>query len=515
MNRSEMLQRLYNKKKLYKGFDYDALWHPPISAYMGFDDVKRLNQIALSAKLNGRPHEKYYMMDEIVRPRGFTRFHAGTNRLVYKSEYDDTFLLKIGIDRVGITDNPSEFYAQNMLRPFCDKIFDVTSCGTVALVERGDPIRNRQQFEEFAEEIFYIIVTEFRGLVLEDIGTNFFMNWAIRKNFGPMLIDFPYTYAMDINKMHCTEVDKVTGLKCPGLIDYDTGFNTLICELCGARYTARELAKSNQVISAKSVLDRTKELGTMEKIIVYVTRNGVKYPCNMADDSIIKSASRHRKDKRTEGKYDNFVQEINAKGEELLHVEGVGTLKRIDDPAPSINEVAETAPSNINLNNPEKETVDKDIIGEVKVDIPEVINIEPTEDIEEEAKEEAVELSAKARMKREDIEDQVNAIEDEFCNKYSDKYNENQLITFRDDLIKYATEHVVKKFEVDEASAERIVREMVEEDFPLSITQPPYKPQEEEIVEEEPNKYEKLAEELGIEEEAPQKRSKRRIEEDF
>ena len=506
MTRNEMLQRLYNKKKLYKNFDFDALWHPPISAYLGADDVRRMNQIALSAKLNGRPHEKYHMLDEIVRPRGFTRFHAGTNRLVYKSEYDDTFLLKVGIDRVGITDNPSEFYAQNMLKPFCDKIFDVSPCGTVGLVERGDPIRNRQQFEEFAEEIFYIIVTEFRGLVLEDIGTNFFMNWAIRKNFGPMLIDFPYTYAMDINKMHCTEVDRVTGLKCPGLIDYDAGFNTLICEVCGARYTARELAKSNQVISIKSALERSKEIGTMEKIIVYVTRNGVKYPCNMVDDAIIKSASRHRKDKKTERKYDKFVQEINDKGEEFLHVPGLGTLKKIDEPAPVVNE-------KVDLNAPPEEAKSDELVGEVK--IPEVINIEPTEDIEETQNDEVVEVSAKARMKREEIEDRVNALEDEFCKKYEDKYDEDQIITFQDDLTKYTVERIIKMFEIDEVSAEKIVRDIVEEDFPKKTTSVDTHENESESDHEDTenaDKYEELAEQYGVDEEAPQKRSKKKLE---
>ena len=509
MNRNEMLQRLYNKKKLYKGFDFEALWHPPISAYLSAEDVNRLNQIALSAKLNGRPYEKYQMIDDILRFRGFTRFHAGTNRLVYKSEYDDTFLLKVGIDRVGITDNPSEFYAQNMIKPFCDKIFDVTPCGTVALVERCDPIKNRQQFEEIADEVFFIIVTEFAGLVLEDIGTNFFMNWAVRKNFGPVLIDFPYTYAMDLEKMHCVEVDKVNGLKCPGLIDYDAGFNTLICEVCGTRYTARELAKANQVISIKSALERTKELGTVEKIIVYVTKNGNKYPCGMAEDSVIKSAARHRKDKKVQNKYEKFTQEINEKGEELLHVEGVGTLKRIDDPAPITSESLNSA---INLNSP-SESTENELVGEVKVDVPEVINIEPTEEIEEEAKDTKKKkaVSAKTRMKRKGIDKRIKEIEEEFYNLYGDKYDEDHVLSFQDDLTKYAVEIVIKEFEIDSDSAEKVVREIVEADYPVEI-------KDDHEVE---DKYEALAEEI---EEKPKKKaakkstkkpSKKKLEEDY
>ena len=302
MDREQLLNKIYQKKSTdRKGFDFDSLWHPPISQYLTTQDVQQLNAIALSAKYNARPKEKYKMMDDILRQRGFTRFHAGTNRLVYKSEYDSSFVLKVGIDKVGITDNPAEYYNQFVLKPFCCKIFDVTPCGTVAMVERVNPIKNRQQFKEIANDVFFTIVAEFTGLIMEDIGCNFFMNWGTRDGFGPVILDYPYTYSMDLSKMKCTHIDKQTGKVCGGLIDYDIGFNTLVCECCGARYTARELGKTNHASTIEmklSDLEKKVKENNMEKFIVSATINGKTFSNgSQVDDSMIKPVNRQRADK--------------------------------------------------------------------------------------------------------------------------------------------------------------------------------------------------------------------------
>ena len=116
-------------------------------------------------------------------------------------------------------------------------------------------------------------------------------------------------------------------------------------------------------------------------------------------------------------------------------------------------------------------------------------------------------------MKREEIEDHVNALEDEFCKKYEDKYDEDQIITFQNDLIKYAVERIVKTFEIDEVSAEKIVRDIVEEDFPKKTTSvDTHEDESNHDDTENADKYEELAEQYGVDEEAPQKRSKKKLE---
>ena len=70
-------------------------------------------------------------------------------------------------------------------------------------------------------------------------------------------------------------------------------------------------------------------------------------------------------------------------------------------------------------------------------------------------------------------------------------------------------------FEIDEVSAEKIVRDIVEEDFPKKTTSVDTHEDESESDHEDTesdDKYEELAEQYGVDEEAPQKRSKKKLE---
>ena len=92
MTREEKILKIYNKKKLVNGFDYDILLHYPLSYLFHPTDYDQLRYIATSAKLMGKPKLKYQMIDDVMRYRGFTKLHAGTNRVVYKSEYDPSLI---------------------------------------------------------------------------------------------------------------------------------------------------------------------------------------------------------------------------------------------------------------------------------------------------------------------------------------------------------------------------------------------------------------------------------------
>lgn len=65
-------------------------------------------------------------------------------------------------------------------------------------------------------------------------------------------MDYPYLFELDGNKLYCNQTLE-TGHKCTGIIDYDSGFNNLICSTCGKRYLATELqkAKENKLIFMK------------------------------------------------------------------------------------------------------------------------------------------------------------------------------------------------------------------------------------------------------------------------
>lgn len=234
---------LMTKDKDPMEFQFDNLWIPPMHFYLSNYDIDQLRQIATSVRLSSKVQKKYDMIDKIMTSRGFKRFSGGTNRVVYRHTEDTRFLAKIAVDKVGMQDNPLEYKNQFLLKPFVAKMFYVSPCGTVGFAERVLPIKRKEEFKEVASDIFDIIVNKIIGLyVVEDIGTKFFMNWGIRAGFGPVLLDYPYVYELDGDKLWCTKpFPELPGGICNGEIDYDAGFNYLVCTRCGKRYLATNL----------------------------------------------------------------------------------------------------------------------------------------------------------------------------------------------------------------------------------------------------------------------------------
>ena len=249
MAKANVLQSLYTKRKSPLEFNFDMLTAPPLLALLTPQDINDLNRIARSVKLAGKIDEKYRLIDQIMTNRGFVKLHAGTNRVVYRFIEDQRFVIKVAVDRVGLGDNPAEYKNQFLLKPFVTKVFEVSPCGTVGLFERVDAIMSREEFLSVADDIFNLITKFFVGkYVLEDFGSHYFMNWAVRKNYGPVLLDFPYVYELDGNKLYCNAkpIPGRRDIVCGGEIDYDDGFNNLICTKCGRPYQARDLKKAEE-----------------------------------------------------------------------------------------------------------------------------------------------------------------------------------------------------------------------------------------------------------------------------
>ncbi len=511
MNRVDRLNQIYFQKKLYHGFDYDSLYHPPIKEYLSETDVANLNYIATSAKLNGKSKEKFRMIDHIMRMRGFTRFHAGTNRLVYKSEFDSSFVMKVGIDKVGITDNPSEFYNQEVLKPFCCKVFDVSPCGTVAMIERVNPIMNRQQFEEVSDEVFYTIVAMFNGLVMEDIGCKFFMNWGMREKFGPVVLDYPYTYAMDIHKMKCTHKEGNT--VCNGLIDYDIGFNTLVCEVCGTRYTARELGRISNVVPMKERLSQLEREGVetmIEKFAVTVERNGKSFTTEDSSTNVFVKSSINKKMKPSKDD-STFVAtaEFPTKEHGVQMREAFEKVKPVEefnkDIDSGIHDIVlpdgrRMRPNKIEKTDKVEESITTlDTENLVVKPVADDIDIKATIPTEETTVVET-EISGKARIMREDIiafiKTECDAWLDEYGKNYSD--DASDVITANKDMTEVVVAKVVDKFSIDKNSAEQIVGVEVEEIFPVSR-----KSEVSENVSDAEPKEVKIAKQLGFDEDTP------------
>ena len=230
-------------------FHFESLAIPNMYFYLTQQDIDALRYIATSARFASKIDAKYEEIDKIMRNRGFKRFSAGTNRVVYRHLEDNRFLAKIAVDKVGMQDNPLEYHNQDLLKPFVTKMFQISPCGTVGFAERVLPIKRKEEFREIASDVFDILVNKILGkYVVEDVGTKYFMNWGVRYGFGPVLLDYPYVYELDGNKLYCTGLDAIRGCICNGEIDYDPGFNKLVCTRCGRKYLATDLRDNKSFI---------------------------------------------------------------------------------------------------------------------------------------------------------------------------------------------------------------------------------------------------------------------------
>lgn len=243
MAKIDVLEMMYSKGKSPLEFHFENLRARPLLSLLTVYDIESLRRIATSIKLSSKPEEKYKMIDQIMRPRGFKFMSSGTNRVVYKYLDDNTIVVKIAIDKVGMKDNPAEYRNQYLLEPFVTKVFEVSPCGTVGLFERVNPITSREEYLSIADSVYELLTTITGKYVLNDIGTMYFQNIGIRTGFGVVLLDFPYCYELDNKKLYCNKVDLATGIVCGGEIDYDSGFNKLICTKCGKEYYAKQLEK--------------------------------------------------------------------------------------------------------------------------------------------------------------------------------------------------------------------------------------------------------------------------------
>lgn len=237
-------------------------------------DIMELNSIAKSKKLSSEPIKKFDMIKTIMARRGFKKLSSGTNRIAFKYMEDQSIVIKVAYDSVGLSDNLHEMYNQYLIKPFCTKVFDVSPCGTVGMFERVRAVKNREEFQSIAYDVYDIIVNEFVGkYILADIGTKFFMNWGVRQDSHPVILDFPYIYELDGSKIYCNRPDLNSehGF-CGGDIDYDEGFNHLICTKCGKTFLASELKlaaekKSKDIIIEEEDLNMIVEVKKGDEVI--------------------------------------------------------------------------------------------------------------------------------------------------------------------------------------------------------------------------------------------------------
>ena len=220
---------------------YDSYTVFPLHYYFPIQLIEEFKTISKSVR---DIMDKYKDVEKIMNLRGFKLMKGGggTNRRVYECVYDPRVLAKISLDVDGQNATIRDFMNQNLSKPFCSKIFEIDPTGTVSIIEKLVPIMTIEEWCRYAPDIYDILWYGFRGrnLGIEDAGDSRIKNWGYRNGFGPALLDFPSVYKLDPSKNRCRKV--INGHICGGTIDYDDGFNKLICTSCGERYFAKNLA---------------------------------------------------------------------------------------------------------------------------------------------------------------------------------------------------------------------------------------------------------------------------------
>ena len=224
-DRNYIIERLVSRSMSKEEFDFEKLTAPPINWIFTPQDLYELHSIATSLRYSARPQVKYDLIDQIMVRRGFEKFQAGTNRVTYRYLEDQSFVAKVAYSKQSCRDNLREFENQQYLKPFVTKVFEVTPDGVLGFFERVKPINSREEFISVADDVFFLLTEFIIGeYVLDDIGVNNFMNYGIRvthgKGGGPVLLDFPYMYKLDGNKIFCNAPNEFspTG-RCDGEID--------------------------------------------------------------------------------------------------------------------------------------------------------------------------------------------------------------------------------------------------------------------------------------------------------
>ena len=288
MAKVDALMRLMMKDRMSASkFDFDALKAPPLSSLLSQRSLYDLRSIAVDPRLASKPKERRQYIRSILGQYGFIENGAGTNRICYRHCDVSSIILKVAVTKSALTDSPNEFINQRILKPFVSKCFEHSVCGTVGLFEKVDPIKSREQFYEIAPDVFEFLTTFMDGeYIMEDVGTNYYLNYGIRHGFGPVLLDYPYLFKIDSKKLKCWRPDpnSPTGT-CDGDLDQDPGFNNIICTKCGKMYIAKDLRK----IEKPMFYINNKNEGELNMKIALVRGNNVELEAQIGKETIQKT----------------------------------------------------------------------------------------------------------------------------------------------------------------------------------------------------------------------------------
>lgn len=285
---------------------FDDLQGPMVEDLFDAETIKSIKMTVTNPKIKFFK-DKFRILAGILNPLGYILAHAGTNRVVFQPQFDDSFVVKIGLDIAGRTNNPNEIVNQKYLKPFVCKCFDTTDDGVIGTFERVVPIENLYQLWSVREDIFDIMRAITKRFIIDDFGTEAFKNWGVRKGFGPVLLDYADMYILDKDTAYCRKpIDWHSTAVCGGELGYTPGYNKIMCKKCGG-------------------IGKAKQYKGKEKLSVYVPSRGI----DMGIKCTIKVGG-----KTVFSTEEGFTNQINESKEEFVAPHEVvlnGYRQAIDD----------------------------------------------------------------------------------------------------------------------------------------------------------------------------------------
>lgn len=269
---------------------FDDLQGPMVEDLFDAETIKSIKLVVTNPKIKFFK-DKFRILAGILNPLGYILAHAGTNRVVFQPQFDDSFVVKIGLDIAGRTNNPNEIVNQKYLKPFVCKCFDTTDDGVIGTFERVVPIENLYQLWSVREDIFDIMRAITKRFIIDDFGTEAFKNWGVRKGFGPVLLDYADMYILDKDTAYCRKpIDWHSTAVCGGELGYTPGYNKIMCKKCGG-------------------IGKAKQYKGKEKLSVYVPSRGI----DMGIKCVIKVGG-----KTVFSTEEGFTNQINKTKEEFV-----------------------------------------------------------------------------------------------------------------------------------------------------------------------------------------------------
>lgn len=269
---------------------FDDLQGPMVEDLFDAETIKSIKMTVTNPKIKFFK-DKFRILAGILNPLGYILAHAGTNRVVFQPQFDDSFVVKIGLDIAGRTNNPNEIVNQKYLKPFVCKCFDTTDDGVIGTFERVVPIENLYQLWSVREDIFDIMRAITKRFIIDDFGTEAFKNWGVRKGFGPVLLDYADMYILDKDTAYCRKpIDWHSTAVCGGELGYTPGYNKIMCKKCGG-------------------IGKAKQYKGKEKLSVYVPSRGI----DMGIKCVIKVGG-----KTVFSTEEGFTNQINESKEEFV-----------------------------------------------------------------------------------------------------------------------------------------------------------------------------------------------------